>query len=80
VSLIDVRQGYSGTLPEGIGIGSSIDDVERSIGMVEEDMQDNLIVVGYPGWCFDTEVWTGHRLADSRNAKITEIFVFRPSQ
>lgn len=63
-------------LAEGVGIGSSIADVERLIGEVEEDTEDNLIVVGYPGWCFETEKWLGHRIDDNRSARIISICVY----
>lgn len=80
VDQVGVRQGYSGELAEGISIGSSIADVERLIGAVEEDSEDNLIVVGYPGWCFETEQWLDHRIEDNRGARITEIFVHKASK
>ncbi len=75
VCQICVHQGYSGTLPEGIHIGSTIADVERLIGRVEEDSEDNLIVAGYPGWCFETEEWHGHGIDDNQDARITHICV-----
>jgi hypothetical protein len=80
VCQVGVSQGYSGTLPEGIGIGSSIAEVERLIGRVEEDVYDNLIVIGYPGWCFETEEWLGHRIEDNRGARITEVFIYNASK
>lgn len=76
VCQVCVSQGYSGTLPEGIGIGSSILDVERLIGKVEEDTYDNLVVIGYSGWCFETEEWLGHRIEDNHQARITSICVY----
>jgi hypothetical protein len=80
VHQICVRQGYSGKLPEGIGIGSSIYDVESLVGKVEEDIYDNLIVVGYPGWCFETEEWLGHRIEDNYGARIMAICVYEISK
>jgi hypothetical protein len=80
VHQVGVCEGYSGTLAEGIGVGSSIADVERLIGKVEEDEEDNLIVVGYPGWCFETEEWLGHRIKDNGPARITSICIYKPSK
>lgn len=77
VCQICVNQGYSGMLAEGIGIGSSVADVERLIGSVEEDVYDNLIVIGYPGWCFETEEWLGRRIKDNQQARINSICVFK---
>ena len=74
---VGVRQGYNGKLPQGIGIGSSINDVERLIGKVQEDVEDNLIVVGCTGWCFETEEWCGHRIEDNHGARITEIYIYK---
>jgi hypothetical protein len=76
VHQVCVREGYSGILPEGIGIGSSIADVERLIGQVEEDMDDNLVVIGYPGWCFSTEEWCGHKSEENPGARITWICIY----
>ena len=80
VHQVGVRQGYSGTLPEGIGIGSSIADVERLIGRAQEDDRDNVIVVGYPGWCFETEEWLGHRIENYGHARINSICVYKESK
>jgi len=76
VDQIGVRKGYRGRLNGTIGIGSSIRDVEAAIGPVSEDEEDNLIVLRSPGWCFETEQWRGHDLADNGDAPITYIWVF----
>ena len=80
VCQVGVREGYGGTLAEGIGIGSTIADVERLIGRVQEDAEDNLIVVGYSGWCFETEEWRGHSIEENRGARITGIFIYEASK
>jgi hypothetical protein len=76
VNQVGVRQGYIGTLRHCIGIGSSIGDVDRLIGPVHEDLEDNLVVLGSPGWCFETSRWRGERLKDDHDSHITAIFVF----
>lgn len=75
---ICVRSPYQGKLSSGIGIGSSIADVEAAVGVVKEDDEDNLVVEAVPGWSFETEEWIGSSLHDNRERKITEICVFEP--
>jgi hypothetical protein len=76
VKQVGVRSGYGGKLDQVIAIGSSLADVERTVGAVHEDEEDNLVVSGRPGFCFETATWRGHRLEDNRDARITAIFVF----
>jgi len=79
VDQIGLRAPYSGRLAFGIGIGSTIGEVERAFGPVTEDDDDNLVVRGSAGWCFETEDWAGGRsLGANREARISEIFVFAP--
>ena len=75
---VGVFPGYRGTLHPGIGIGSTISEVEESLGCsVEEDEGDNLVVPTSPGWCFETEEWkTPKNVSNNRNARIVSIFVF----
>ncbi len=77
---IGVTNGYTGSLSNGVRLGMSIAEVEEAFAAsVEEDDEDNLTVVGHPGWCFETEVWKGdHTVAENRHARITKMFVFKP--
>jgi hypothetical protein len=77
VQQVGVRAPYSGLLLDAIGIGSTIADVERQLGVVSEDDDDNLIVAELPGWCFETEDWLqGRAIGKNGEAKISGIFVF----
>ncbi len=80
ISQIGVRAPYSGKVAEKIGVGSTIGEVVTALGEVAEDAEDSLIVRGSSGWCFETEPWKRRGgLRDNRNARVTEIFVFRPT-
>jgi hypothetical protein len=73
---IGVYAGYAWTLDGAIRVGSTIAEVETHFRCaVIEDDDDVLIVPGSPGWCFETEVWSGHRLSENRLAQVTGIFV-----
>jgi hypothetical protein len=74
---VGVRQGYSGSVRYCIGIGSTVGEVGQLLGPVHEDFEDDLVVLGVPGLCFETSIWRGERLEDNRDAPITGIFVFR---
>jgi hypothetical protein len=77
VEQIGVRKPYEGRLASGVGLGSTIADVVESTGTVIEDDEENLVVAGQPGWCFETEEWAhGQSLSDNADARISEIFVF----
>ncbi len=80
VSQIGVFFGYAGTLNSKIGIGTTIADVESMFGcQIEEDTEDNLIVPGSSGWCFETEEWSQNHIGKvDHGAHITAIFVFKP--
>ena|ERR1700682_1216874 len=81
ITQVGVRAPYGGKLPQGIGIGSTIGEVESAIGRIGEDNSDNLVVLTSPGWCFETEVWLrGKSPRENRSARITEIFVFAPGR
>jgi hypothetical protein len=75
---VGVYSGYRGVLQPGIGVGSTISDVEDSFGRsVQEDEEDNLVVPNSPGWCFETEGWKSPKtVGNNRNARIISIFVF----
>jgi hypothetical protein len=78
IDQIGVHDGYRGTLFQMIRVGSTISEVEQLLSCeVQEDEFDNLIVPGSPGWCFETDQWTGHGTKDNRGAHIKAIFVFR---
>lgn len=76
IQQILVEDPYQGRLPHGIGIRSTIAEVEQSIGHVVEDAEDNLVTPTLPGWGFETELWSGHDLARNKSARITAIYVF----
>jgi hypothetical protein len=77
---IGVYSGYRGALPSGVGIGSTIADVEDFFGsLVQEDDEDNLVVPDSLGWCFETEEWGAPQtVSNNRKARIVSIFVFDP--
>ena len=52
---IMVHDGYRGKLMGKIGLGSTIADIERHIGAVEEDEEDNLVIRDFPGLFFEIE-------------------------
>jgi hypothetical protein len=79
ITQIGVYEGCRGTIDDQIRIGSTIAEVESWCDcQVVEDDEDNLIVTGHPGWCFETNEWIGnHTVEDNRKASIVAIFVFR---
>jgi len=77
VKQIGVVQGYRGMINGRIALGATIADVERELGTVIEDDEDNLVVPSFPGWGFETEEWSGHELQANKHARIVAIFVFR---
>jgi hypothetical protein len=77
VSQVGVYAGYLGSLLQGIGIGSTIREIQSVLGPVVEDEEDNLIVEGSSGWCFETEEWlNGHQPDQNLDARVSEIYVF----
>lgn len=81
IDQIGVRAPYGGKLPEGIGLGATIAQVEASIGAVMEDDYDNLVVRNSPGWCFETEESLEDSTAmPSSNARLVEIYIFDPNE
>ena len=80
ISQIGLFSGYRGLMQSGIKIGSTIGEIQRAIGPVVEDDEDNLVVPGSLGWCFETEEWLeGHQPEQNPNAQVSEIYVFRPA-
>ena len=76
VHQIGVFEGYVGTLPSGVGLGTSLSEVQRCIGRVVQDWDDTLVVEGSDGWCFDTSRWDGFEVEQNLEALLTEIFVY----
>jgi hypothetical protein len=78
IKQIGLYPGYRGKIAELIGIGSTISEVIGSLGVVVEDEDDNLVVEGSPGWCFESSQW---QLSPSgvpdTSATVTEIYIFR---
>ena len=77
VDQIGLFHGYQGELPQGIGVGAQMQEVNKTIGDIFEDEEDNLCVVDSPGWCFETSPWrNGHETDKNLAAVIVGIFVF----
>lgn len=77
ITQIGLYSGYRGKIDDAIGIGSTLGELTSKIGAVVEDEEDNLIALGLPGCCFETDQWQ-HQENDSPDlaAKITEIYIF----
>lgn len=81
VDQIAVFEGYTGTLPSGVGLGMSLAEVQLRMGLVVEDWDDTLRVEGSDGWCFDTSSWdNGWEVEQNLEAKLVEIAVFNSKQ
>lgn len=80
VTQIGLYPGYRGKVVKAIGIGSTLGEVASTVGTVVEDEEDNLIVLGLSGCCFETHQWQQRQndLPDLA-AKIKEIYVFSES-
>jgi hypothetical protein len=77
IEQICVRRSYAGAIAgTEVRIGSTLQQVGDVFGPVFEDDEDNLVVSGLPGLCFETERWRGDGVAQNLDAKITEICVF----
>jgi hypothetical protein len=77
IKQIGLYPGYRGKIANLIGIGSTISDVISSLGVVVEDEEDNLVIDGSPGWCFDSSQWRFSKPGvPDTSATITEIFIF----
>src|SRR5688500_14542042 len=50
VSQVGVYAGYLGSLRQGVGVGSTLGQVQLTLGRVVEDEEDNLVVEGMHGW------------------------------
>ncbi len=78
VSQIGLYSGYQGRLAKGIGIGSTVVEIERALGKVGLDGEGNRVVRGSPGWCFEVEERRGPPGGPKslRQARVTGIYVF----
>jgi hypothetical protein len=77
---IGLFAGYRGSMQGNIKIGSTLGEIQQTIGPVIEDEEDNLIVSSSPGWSFETEEWLeGHQPEKNANARVSEIYIFRPA-
>ena len=77
VQQVAVRAPYEGRIGDQIGIGSTVKDIESTLGKVVQDKEDNLTVTGSPGWCFEADQWSpGGGGGRNRQARISEIFIF----
>lgn len=81
VETIMVHDGYRGKLMGKIGLGSTIADIERYIGALEEDEEDNLVIPDFPGLVFEVEGYFPDYFPELqkdpafRQAPIKEIYV-----
>lgn len=77
VDRICVSGVYGGLIGDTVGIGSTLQQAQDSLGPVIEDESDNLVVVGLPGLSLETEAWKGPRgremVGENLTARITEI-------
>jgi hypothetical protein len=81
IKQIGLYPGYTGQIAKRIGIGSKISDIITSLGAVVEDEEDNLVVHGLPGWCFESSEWhSPERTIPDPSASVIEIFIFEEDQ
>jgi hypothetical protein len=72
---IMVHGGYRGWVLDHIGLGSTVADIESTVGPCGEDDEDNLTIMGLPGLCFEID---GRLAAPNwRHAPIIRFFVYR---
>jgi len=76
VNQVGVFGDYAGRLPSGVGLGTSLAEVQRCMGRVVRDWDDTLVVEGSDGWCFDTGAWNGFEVEQNLEALLVEIFVY----
>jgi len=70
---IGVYEGYRGVMPEGIGVGSTISEVEDRFHCdVVEDPDGDLVTPCFPGWSFDTAEWNGSRNMNEKSDTVIE--------
>ena len=77
IKQIGLYPGYRGKIAESIGVGSTISEIITSLGAVVEDEEDNLVVDGSPGWCFDSSGWQSLQSGvPDTSATVSEIYIF----
>jgi hypothetical protein len=74
---ITVLNRFRGRVANVIGIGSTGAHVEATLGPLVEDEDDNLIIPGIPGVCFEVAFVTGHDVAwQLQHAPIAYISIY----
>lgn len=75
ISQIGVHGAYRGKLFDWIGLGMTIDDIERLVGPCAENIEDNLSIYGIRGFVFDVE-WRPHQSNPHLDFQLPEASVF----
>ena len=77
VQQIGLFPGYTGKIAETIGIGSTMGEIIASLGVVVEDEEDNLVIQGVSGLCFESSEWLLSKSTTlDPSARVTDIFIF----
>jgi hypothetical protein len=77
IDQIGLVLGYTGKLSKKIGVGSTLKELENEFGEISEDEDDNLIVEGLLGVCFESDAFKNMGGVDkSDSSKIIGIYVF----
>lgn len=66
---ISAHHNYKGKILEKISLGNTPEDVERLIGKIMLNDEDNLVIDGIDGLCFEIDV-------NQNPSTINEIFIF----
>jgi hypothetical protein len=84
VHQVGVHDGYRGKLLSAVGIGSTLLDIKAYIGAWTENDEDALVLVDFPGICFDIDAVLRGTLeasiTDLRHTPISRIFVYAPQR
>ncbi|MDC3250178.1 hypothetical protein OAU52_00955 [bacterium] len=79
VTQISIFNEYQGQINKQIGINSTIEDVQKEMGPISEDEDDNFITAKVPGWCFETDDWNTDsdepEFEKNLDIEISEIFI-----
>lgn len=77
IDQIGIVHGYTGKISEKIGVGSTLKELESELGEISEDEDDNLIVEGLLGVCFESDAFKTMGGTDkSDSSKIIGIYVY----
>jgi hypothetical protein len=77
VQQVGLYPGYTGKIAGTIGNGSTIGEIIALLGVVVEDEEDNLMVQGLSGVCFESSEWHSLQSATADPAAtVREIFIF----